>query len=78
VAFDGLALQATGRINLIGLVHVSDRLTIDRDMTVMETTAVEAPSSTAARLFARDNGAGKTQLCVWFATGDVQVLATEP
>lgn len=38
------------------------------------------PSGTAnaAQLFARDNGAGKTQLCVKFPSGAVQVIATEP
>ena len=37
-----------------------------------------APVANTARLFARDNGAGKTQLCVRFPTGAVQVLSTEP
>lgn len=32
----------------------------------------------SARLFARDNGSGKTQLCVVFASGAVQVIATQP
>lgn len=31
-----------------------------------------------ARVYARDNGSGKTQLCVVFGSGAVQVLATEP
>ena len=30
------------------------------------------------RLIMGDNGAGKTQVCVRFATGAVQVIATEP
>lgn len=37
-----------------------------------------APSANGARLFAKDNGSGKTQLCVRFPTGAVQVLVTEP
>ncbi len=37
-----------------------------------------APSSNQAKVYLRDNGSGKTQLCVRFATGAVQVLATEP
>jgi hypothetical protein len=37
-----------------------------------------APAANGARLYARDNGSGKTQLTVVFATGAVQVLATEP
>jgi len=37
-----------------------------------------APAANKARLFLRDNGSGKTQLCVRFATGAVVVLATQP
>ena len=37
-----------------------------------------APAANGARLYARDNGAGKTQLVVRFNTGAVQVIATEP
>lgn len=37
-----------------------------------------APGANAGRLFLKDNGAGKTQLCVRFNTGAVQVIATEP
>ena len=37
------------------------------------------PASPAgASLFVRNNGSGKSELCVQFATGPVQVLATEP
>lgn len=31
-----------------------------------------------ARLFARDNGSGKTQLCVIFGNGGIGILSTEP
>lgn len=37
-----------------------------------------APGANLARLFAKDNGAGKTQLVVRFPTGATQVIATEP
>ena len=37
-----------------------------------------APSTNNVRLYAKDNGAGKTQLVARFPTGAVQVLATEP
>lgn len=37
-----------------------------------------APSANRARFFARDNGSGKTQFCVRFPSGAVQVIATEP
>ena len=37
-----------------------------------------APTADRAQLFLRDSGSGKSELCVQFATGPVQVLATEP
>jgi hypothetical protein len=37
-----------------------------------------APAANLARVYAKDNGAGKTQLVVRFPTGAVQVIATEP
>lgn len=44
----------------------------------LEQTDPAAPASNRAVLYSRDNGSGKTQLCVRFPTGAVQVLATEP
>lgn len=38
----------------------------------------DAPAASKARLYCTDTGGGKTQLCVRFASGAVQVLATEP
>lgn len=44
-----------------------------------EQTADPAAGATnTARLFAKDNGSGKTQLVVRFPTGATQVIATEP
>lgn len=37
-----------------------------------------AGATNSARLYVKDNGSGKTQLCVRFPTGAVAVLATEP
>lgn len=37
-----------------------------------------APAANRVRIYARDNGAGKTQFCARFATGAVQVISTEP
>lgn len=37
-----------------------------------------APAADAARLFIKDNGAGKTQLAVRFNTGATQIIATQP
>lgn len=37
-----------------------------------------APASNKVRIYAKDNGSGKTQLVARFPTGAVQVIATEP
>lgn len=37
-----------------------------------------APAANGWRLFGKDNGSGKTLLCVRFASGAVQTIATEP
>jgi hypothetical protein len=42
-----------------------------------EVATPAAPLANRARLFVRDNGAGKTQLCVRFHTGAVQIIKTE-
>jgi len=43
-----------------------------------EISPPNAPGANKARLFLKDNGSGRTQLCVRFNTGAVQVLATQP
>jgi hypothetical protein len=43
-----------------------------------EISAPAAPGANKARLFLKDNGSGKTQLCVRFSTGAIQVVATQP
>lgn len=43
-----------------------------------QTADPAAGSANTARLFAKDNGAGKTQIVVRFNTGATQVIATEP
>ena len=43
-----------------------------------EISTPAAPGANKVRLFARDNGSGKTQLCVRFPTGAVQVIKTQP
>ena len=43
-----------------------------------EITTPAAPAANHARLFLRDNGSGKTQLCVLFNTGGFQVIKTQP
>jgi hypothetical protein len=43
-----------------------------------EITNPLAPAANHGRLFMRDNGSGKTQLCVRFNTGGVVVIVTQP
>jgi hypothetical protein len=68
---------------------VAQRLIVDKDGNAlwrspnfqeMVSVGLEPPPPTPGRgrVFMRDTGSGKTQLCVKFATGPVQVLATEP
>jgi hypothetical protein len=45
---------------------------------MVEISDPAAPAANTGRVYFRDNGAGKTQLCVRFPTGAVQVIATEP
>lgn len=54
---------------------------INADTYFMVTSELGSPPTVGANqwaLFARDNGAGKTQLCVQFNTGAVQVISTQP
>lgn len=43
-----------------------------------EVTTGPTGRANTAILFCRDDGAGKSELCVQFGSGAVQVLATEP
>jgi hypothetical protein len=43
-----------------------------------EITEPDAGAADTARLFLKDNGSGKTQLCVRFSSGATQVIATQP
>lgn len=61
-----------------GLVYLSNPNGGGGGIEFPEMTAPSAGASDTARLFCRDNGSGKSQLCVIFATGAIQVVATEP
>lgn len=58
--------------------YFDGRVLVDRYLEMVEVSTPSAPGSNHARLFIRDNGSGKTQLCVRFHTGAVRVLATQP
>lgn len=70
IAFGAAADTYLARTNA-GIVQVGN---------LLEFTEIADPAAQTnmARLYAKDNGAGKTQLCVRFATGAIQVLATQP
>lgn len=59
-------------------IIVSGMRFTDRWIDFNETGDPSAGAANHARLYARDNGSGKTQLVVRFPTGAVQVIATEP
>lgn len=64
------------------LRSVGEGWRVNGPATLQEIDVPDPPSGTpeakGAHLFVRDDGSGKTQLCVRFATGQVQVIATEP
>lgn len=72
----GLALGRTSDNGL--LVHTVSGGGGGSFVEMREMSDPAAPAADRARLFTRDNGSGKTQVCVRFPTGAVQVLATEP
>lgn len=65
------SLTGSNQIN-VGGVYFHDRFVY------VERTDPAAPAVNSAVVYARDNGSGKTQLCVRFNTGAVQVISTEP
>lgn len=70
---NSVAIGANTRVTGASQVHLGPR-----HIEIVEQSDPGVAVANGARIFARDNGSGKTQLCVRFATGTVQVLATEP
>lgn len=80
----GLTASAT---HLRSVALGSETATTANDQVQLNTRHVEmaeiaadpaAPAANKGRWYFKDNGSGKTQLCVRFNTGVVQILATEP
>ena len=72
-------ISSSGLIGINGVISPSTELDIGAGaMEFDEMTAPGAGAVNTARLYAVDNGAGKTQLAVVFNTGAVQILATQP
>lgn len=49
-----------------------------KQITITYPDGDEAPSTKCVRIYAEDNGAGKTRLMALFATGAAQQIAIEP
>ncbi|MEY2653437.1 MAG: Pectate lyase superfamily protein [Pseudomonadota bacterium] len=76
---DTLAGGASANTGNVLLYEVGDKHHVGGSLRMRELAAdAAAPAANSGVLYMRDNGAGKTQLCVRFATGAIQVLATEP
>lgn len=71
------AVGTTG--NITGDLTLGARLLMGGNYVQMtEMAAPGAGGANSGRLFLKDDGAGKTQLCIIFNTGAVQVIATQP
>jgi hypothetical protein len=68
----GIDIDDNGDVKITGNAGLAGYIDID------ETVGVPTPLPNFARLYAKDNGAGKTELAVQFSTGAVQIIATEP
>jgi hypothetical protein len=79
VPSERMRIDNAGLIGINGVTSPSTELDIGAGaMEFEEMTAPGGGAANTARLYAVDNGAGKTQLAVVFNTGAVQILATEP
>lgn len=75
---DGLVIDKGGNIGA-GTDEPAARIDIaDHAMRFEEMTAPSAPAANSGVTFMQDNGAGKTQYCVRFSSGAIQVIATQP
>ena len=71
-------LAAGGLADNSGETLASMRINLSTFAELTEITDPAAPLANQARVYLRDNGAGKTQLVVVFPTGAVQQIAIEP
>lgn len=80
--FSGTASAVPLNILISGVQAASfgtdQSLALSQWLQMTEITAPAAGAANTGRLFLRDNGAGKTQLCIIFNTGAIQVIATQP
>jgi hypothetical protein len=80
----GVIGESPAGIGLYGIsssgygVYAAGKVYTTKWYEMAEITAPAAPIANRARLFLKDNGLGKTQLCVRFNTGAIHVIATQP
>jgi len=72
-----LTINSTGNFG-IGTTDPKGLLDVVGDLVLHEMTVPSAPPADSLRLFSRDDGTGKTQLCVMWSDGSITVLATQP
>jgi hypothetical protein len=71
--FSGGAVAISSNLDVAGSIEAATWIDLPE-----QASDPAAPAANNARIFTKDNGSGKTQLVVRFATGAVQVIATEP
>jgi hypothetical protein len=71
----GRAIQGTSSSGYAA--YFSGKVYTTKFYELTEITPPASPGLNKARLFLKDNGSSKTQLCVKFANGTVTILATE-
>ena len=79
-ASNELTMSGTMRMNGIELTGLTNVLNISNGYAQLTERASDpaAPPSNQVSIYARDNGAGKTQVVARFNTGAVVVIATQP
>ncbi|MCD4785377.1 MAG: hypothetical protein K8T10_16280 [Candidatus Eremiobacteraeota bacterium] len=76
VSFSG-ETSFSNNTSFTGDVTMSSALKTTSYVDIEEIEIPSNPDADTARLFVKDNGSGKTQLCVIFPTGNTIVIATE-
>ena len=76
--YAGNGVRADGANGLQALSGPISAIGANGRLELAEVSAPAAPSADRVRIFAQDNGAGKTQLMALFATGAAQQIAIEP
>jgi hypothetical protein len=67
-----------GNLDVVGAVALTGLGGTSYIDLVEQSADPAAPAANHLRIFAKDNGSGKTQLAVRFPTGATQIISTEP